>query len=133
MTFDAHALEVLRQAVADAPADVALRLRLAGALLEAGQAQDAWHHCTRILHEHPDHVETLRLAQKAAAAAGVSNRAEEYAATLASLAGEGGKRVSGEKQFHVRGVSLRLIQGGAGRDEADDERPDTAFRPGEKR
>ena len=111
MEVDVHelkALRALRRAVAAAPDDVALRLRLVSRLLEMELPQDAWHHCLRILKDDPGHFQALRLACKAAAAAGAPGRAEEYVAKLGALMDE----LPGGRRFNIRGVPLRLIRGG---------------------
>lgn len=102
MPVDVEELKALRRAVTAAPGDVDLRLRLISRFLEAERPQDAWHHCIRILNREPAHVEALRLARQAAAAAGSPRRAEEYAEQLAALAAEP----------RLARVPLRLVRGG---------------------
>ena len=55
-------LAALETAVDAAPDNDALRLHLAGLLVDAGEAQRALDHCAKILARHPDHAEALTKA-----------------------------------------------------------------------
>ncbi len=116
MAVDLGKLKELRGAVAAAPAEVSLRIELIQMLLEAQRPQEAWHHCIRILNHQPDHVAALEWAREAALTVGAVERAQDYEAQLTALGAMPAER-PGEKTFHVRGRTLRLIRGAGGQDE----------------
>lgn len=78
MSVDNSILAALTAALANDPENMALRLHLAGLLLEAGQSAEALQHYTQILMKQPDHLDALPNAAKAAEAAGDKARADSY-------------------------------------------------------
>lgn len=114
MLIESQKLKGLRRAVADHPEDVDLRLELIAELLAVDHPQSAWHHCLRILNGDPEHLEALRRAREAAAAAGWPNRADEYGELLDVLnpAENGTPPKPDERQVRVKGRILRVIEGG---------------------
>ena len=70
MAVDPAVIEALEQAVADAPANDALRLHLASLLIDAGRAADALEHCSTVLSRSPDHDGARDLASRALGALG---------------------------------------------------------------
>jgi AAA+ superfamily predicted ATPase len=83
---DTHGmLELMRGAVAAAPDNHALRLKLAEMLLASGNAAEALAACTAVLEKIPDHREALGVAEQAALAVG-DGRAAGYARLRQALA-----------------------------------------------
>lgn len=119
MPVESEDLEALRAAVAAAPRDDSLRLKLAALLLKHELPHVAWHHCTKVLAERPESRRALKLALQAATACGASYRAEIYAEELARLEGQRtfrrseGDPKSEDRIYKVKGRSLRVIRGGA--------------------
>lgn len=119
MPVDSEDLSALRAAVAAAPGDHSLRLKLAALLLKHEVPHVAWHHCAKVLAEKPESRRALKLALEAANACGVAYRAEIYAEELARLEGKRTFRrseedpKSQERVYKVKGRSLRVIRGGA--------------------
>lgn len=68
----------LLAAVEAQPDNAALRLHLAGQLIEAERAEDALAQCEALLVQEPDNREALALAARAATAAGEEERAARY-------------------------------------------------------
>ncbi|MDQ2687707.1 MAG: AAA family ATPase [Armatimonadota bacterium] len=71
-------IPAIAAAVEADPGNAALRLHLAGLLVEAGRAPEALEQCAAILDKQPDNLEALRLAADAADAAGDQIRAHGY-------------------------------------------------------
>jgi len=78
MATDPAVLAAIRSAVEAQPANVALRLHLAGLLVDGGSAAEAVEHCATALASEPDNVDALRLAARAATAAGDGGRAARF-------------------------------------------------------
>ena len=78
-------------AVEAEPGNAALRLHLAGLLLESGTAREALDQAATVLSGQPDNLEALRLASKAAEAAGETERARSYMRLLNALMGQSAK------------------------------------------
>lgn len=71
-------IEALRAAVAAAPANVGVRLQLAEALLDGGEAEESLLHARAALSTSPDLPEALSLAARAAEALGQVELADGY-------------------------------------------------------
>ncbi len=71
-------IDGLLAAVEAQPDNAALRLHLAGQLIEAERAEDALSQCETVLVQEPDNREALALAAQAAAASGQEERAARY-------------------------------------------------------
>jgi AAA+ superfamily predicted ATPase len=87
MPIDDSVIAALEGAVAAAPDNRALRLHLAGVLLEAGRAKAALDHCAVALAAAPDDLGALDLGARAADAAGDGARAAGYRRVRSALAG----------------------------------------------
>jgi AAA+ superfamily predicted ATPase len=81
-------IAALEAGLAEAPDDTALRLQLARALLDAGEAERSLAEYQRVLARDPLCADALRGAHDAARAAGDAQRAAAYARILASLGPE---------------------------------------------
>ncbi len=68
MAADDPVLHSLLSAVAASPADIPLRLHVAGVLLQHGRAAHALEHCSVVLTAEPDNAAGLRLLREATAA-----------------------------------------------------------------
>ncbi|MEA2843339.1 MAG: hypothetical protein QOJ69_1010, partial [Actinomycetota bacterium] len=97
MPTDPSVLAALRAAVDAQPGNVALRLHLAGLLLEE-DGSGALDQCLAALGTEPDNAEALALAARAAAAAGDSDRASRYGRMAAALDADPPSHVSGEPE-----------------------------------
>lgn len=86
MALPPSALDALENAVAAAPDNIALRLHLAGALLDVGRVLDAGAHCAAILELEPGHGDALVLGERAARLAGDVGRASVLEAARQALA-----------------------------------------------
>jgi SpoVK/Ycf46/Vps4 family AAA+-type ATPase len=86
MAPDPDLLRAMEAAVSSDPDNVALRVHVAGLLVDAGKPGDALGHLESALQRQPDHVEALRLAAQAGAAID-DPRAEGWARLHASLNG----------------------------------------------
>lgn len=71
-------IPAIAAAVEADPGNAALRLHLAGLLLQSGRAPEALEQCAAVLDKQPDNLEALRLAGDAADAAGDAIRAHGY-------------------------------------------------------
>lgn len=78
MRPDPSVLAAMETAVNADPSNAALRLHLAGLLLEAEEPAKALEHCTSLLQVNPANREVLAIAAKAADATGDKIRAEGY-------------------------------------------------------
>jgi len=87
MPIDDSVIAALEGAVAAAPDNRALRLHLAGVLLEAGRAKAALDHCAAALAAAPDDLAALELGARAADAAGDGARANGYRRVRSALGG----------------------------------------------
>src|SRR5579871_4225549 len=87
MPIDDSVIAALEGAVAAAPDNRALRLHLAGVLLQAGRAKAALNHCAAILATAPDDLAALELGARAADAAGDGARANGYRRVRSALGG----------------------------------------------
>jgi AAA+ superfamily predicted ATPase len=87
MPPDPELVRALRNALERDPQSLPLRLHLAGMLLDIGAEGEALEHYTRVLERDPANVEALRGAQRAAAAAGDSTRADGYRRLADALGG----------------------------------------------
>jgi AAA+ superfamily predicted ATPase len=87
MPIDDSVIAALEGAVAAAPDNRALRLHLAGVLLEAGRARAALDHCAAALAAAPDDLAALELGARAADAAGDGARANGYRRVRSALGG----------------------------------------------
>lgn len=87
MPVDPSVIAALSAAVSAAPENVALRLHLAGLLLEAARPAEALNEATAILSQEPAHLEALSVAARAAEAAGEGARADGYRRLYAALGG----------------------------------------------
>ncbi|MEA2704034.1 MAG: hypothetical protein QOD63_1979 [Actinomycetota bacterium] len=88
MATDPSVLAALRAAVDAQPDNVALRLHLAGLLLDL-DTSGALDQCVAALGTEPDNTEALALAARAAAAAGDLDRAARYQRLAAALGASG--------------------------------------------
>jgi SpoVK/Ycf46/Vps4 family AAA+-type ATPase len=84
MAIDPSITAALRAAVDSQPDNVALRLHLAGLLLD-DDAAGALDQCSAVLGAEPDNAEAMALAARAAAATGDLNRASRYQRMAAAL------------------------------------------------
>jgi AAA+ superfamily predicted ATPase len=75
---DPSVIAALEASVAAAPDNAALRLHLAGLLVEAGRAGDALTHLRQVLVTAPDNLEALDLAARAATITGDDELAARY-------------------------------------------------------
>jgi SpoVK/Ycf46/Vps4 family AAA+-type ATPase len=91
MAIDPSVIQALTTAVEAEPANAALRLHLAGLLLESGDSRGALEHAGSVLSSQPDSLEALRLASKAAEAAGEQERARSYIRLFNALMGQSAK------------------------------------------
>jgi len=82
MAVDPAVVAALRAAIEAQPANVALRLHLAGLLLDAGDGAGALVECTAALAAEPNHADALLLAARAADATGNSILASRYRQAL---------------------------------------------------
>jgi hypothetical protein len=87
MSVDPSILSALGKATLADPENAALRLHLAGLLLQADQPADALAHLSQVLSRDPAHVDALGLAARAADALGDIVRAEGYRRLHDALAG----------------------------------------------
>jgi SpoVK/Ycf46/Vps4 family AAA+-type ATPase len=86
VSVDPSVIQAL-QAAADAdPKNPHLRLHLATTLLDAGRYEDALAACQQVMALAPDNVDALRVAARAAAAAGHDEQAAAYERLLTGLA-----------------------------------------------
>ena len=65
MATDPSVISAIEAAVAEDPANSALRVRLGGLLLNAGRIDDALAQAEAVLRQEPDHLEALGLAVEA--------------------------------------------------------------------
>jgi SpoVK/Ycf46/Vps4 family AAA+-type ATPase len=106
MPPDPDLFRALEAAVTADPTNAALRVHLAGLLLEADQPADALGHLELVLRDQPDHVEALGLAATAGGAIG-DHRALGWARLHASLTGSGTtEQVSTDDGAQVDGVHV---------------------------
>lgn len=82
MAVDPTVVAALRAAIEAAPTNAALRLHLAGLLLDSGDGAGALLECTAVLAAEPDHAEALGLAARAADAIGDPILAGRYRQAL---------------------------------------------------
>ena len=85
MALDPDLIRGIETAVAADPENAALRVHLAGLLIEADRSSQALEHLEQVLRDHPDHLEALGLAAQAGEAVG-DPRASSWARLHASLA-----------------------------------------------
>jgi AAA+ superfamily predicted ATPase len=78
MPIDPSVIAALTVAVTAAPENTALRLHLAGLLLDAERPVEALKECMTVLSQQPDNKEALSLAARSAEASGDRTRAESY-------------------------------------------------------
>ncbi|NNN21965.1 MAG: AAA family ATPase [Acidimicrobiales bacterium] len=78
MALDPGLLKALEAALEADPENSALRLHLAGLLVDAGRTKDALGHLEILLISKPDHIEGLTLASKCAYIEGDTNRGEAW-------------------------------------------------------
>jgi len=87
MATDPQLIQALEAAVAAAPENAALRVHLAGLLLDAGRPHDAVDHAAKVLDRQPAHLEALDVAGRAADAVGAGERAAGYRRLFEALGG----------------------------------------------
>ena len=87
MATDPQLIQALEAAVAAAPENVALRVHLAGLLLDVGRPHDAVDHAAKVLDRQPAHLEALDVAGRAADAVGAGERAAGYRRLFEALGG----------------------------------------------
>src|SRR5712691_5855360 len=87
MPPDPELIRALRAAVERDPESLALRLHLAGMLLELGAEGEALEQYVHVLAREPANVDALRGAQRAAEAAGDAARADGYRRLADALSG----------------------------------------------
>src|SRR5256885_15539305 len=87
MPPDPEVVRALRAAVDRDPDSLPLRLHLAGLLLDLGAEVEALAHYVEVLARDPANVDAIRGAQRAAEAAGDTNRADGYRRLADALAG----------------------------------------------
>ncbi len=87
MPVDPSVIAALEAAVAAAPENAALRLHLAGLLLDAGRSADALTEAAAVLAREPANIEALGLAARAAEASGDAARADGYRRLYTALGG----------------------------------------------
>lgn len=85
MGVDPAVLSAMRSAVEADPSNIALRLHLAGLLLDAGLSADALAQCQHVLATNPDHRESLELAARSADAANDPIKAAAYRKLVEAL------------------------------------------------
>src|SRR5207248_10637570 len=85
MPADPSVLAALVKALEADPDNTALRLHLAGLLIEGGAESSAMDHILKVLNGDPTNVPAIALAVKAADALGDSSRAAAYRKLLGSL------------------------------------------------
>lgn len=78
MSVDPTVISAMETALAAEPDNVAIRLHLAGLLLDAGRPADAFDHCKRVLAAAPDNLDALRTTVSACQAMGDDARASSY-------------------------------------------------------
>ena len=91
MPIDPSVIQAMSSAVEADPGNAALRVHLAGLLVEAGGAREALDHCAAVLSHSPDNLEALKLAARAAEAAGEKERAQSYTRLYNALMGQSAK------------------------------------------
>ena len=87
MAIDPGVLSSIAALVERDSSNVALRLHLAGLLLDDGQAAEALSHVAVALAARPDDLQALELGARAAEAAGDTGRADSYRRMAAALEG----------------------------------------------
>jgi SpoVK/Ycf46/Vps4 family AAA+-type ATPase len=110
---DPNVLVSIASLVEREPQNAALRLHLATLLLDSGQPSEALSHAAIILATHPDDLEALGLAARAAAAAGETAKAASYrrlAAALGTPSTADDPKPSSSPEPSGR-VPLRLVEG----------------------
>ena len=85
MRGDPSVIAALESALEQAPDDVAVRLHLAGLLLEAERPADAGGHARHVLARDPARIDALEVAARAARALGDTNAADGYERLLGAL------------------------------------------------
>jgi AAA+ superfamily predicted ATPase len=88
MSIDPTVIAVLLSAIEKDPENEALRLHLISLLFDSGRMDETLRHCAVILASHPDHIEALDYAARAAEAMGDAKRAEGYRRLLRALSAE---------------------------------------------
>ena len=88
MPVDPTVIAVLLSAIEKDPENAALRLHLVSLLFDSGRMDEALKHCAVILASHPDHIEALDYAVRAAEALGDAKRAEGYRRMLRAMSPE---------------------------------------------
>jgi SpoVK/Ycf46/Vps4 family AAA+-type ATPase len=86
MAIDPGVLASITELVEREPSNLALKLHLAGLLLEHGRPEDALAHASAVLASKPDDASALDIAARAAEGIGDSARAAAYRRLVASLA-----------------------------------------------
>ena len=112
----------LEAALGVTPENVALRLHVAGVLLERGRAAEALAHASHVLARDPTHVPALQLAARAANVTGERERAERYARVASTLQAETPAAAAAVPAAGGR-PQLRLLDGGDAPTPWDVERP----------
>jgi SpoVK/Ycf46/Vps4 family AAA+-type ATPase len=120
--FNSQTIARIEATLADSPENYQLRIHLAELLLQADRPEDALREAATVLQDEPDHADALRIAVRAARAAGKPDRAERYLRLLTALGHEMGTETTPEdaseeeddeqeEQPH-RVLPLRVVQGG---------------------
>src|SRR5215471_20616853 len=85
MAIESSVVSSIQAVVDNEPENHALRVHLAGLLLDAGDPIRALNHCAIVLANTPDNLEALNLAAQAAQEMGDNSKAEGYRRLHAAL------------------------------------------------
>jgi SpoVK/Ycf46/Vps4 family AAA+-type ATPase len=119
--FNTQTIASIEATLAESPGNCQLRVHLADLLMEAERPEDALREATTVLQDEPDHADALRIAVRAARAAGKPDRAERYLRLLTALGHEMATETTPEEEVEedddeqpARVLPLRVVQGGIG-------------------